>query len=122
MRKNIKIGDIEYEMSASAYTQFKYKNDTGRGLLKDLTEFSKKYEKYDENDMFKNIDSLDDTMNLVLRLAYVMITEANNKQVGTFEDFLKKTDNYLENSDWIAEVVELATSPLSGNIQAHQNN
>ena len=48
MRKNIKIGNKEYEMSSSAYTQFKYKNDTGRSLLKDLTEFGKKYEKTEE--------------------------------------------------------------------------
>ena len=122
MRKNIKIGNIDYEMSSSAYTQFKYKNDTGRSLLKDLTEFGKRYENQDEKDIFKSIDSLDDTMNLVLRLAYVMITEADNKQVGTFEDFLKQTDNYLDDSEWIGEVVELATSPLSGNIQANKTN
>lgn len=117
MRKIIKIGNNEYEMKSSAYTQFKYKNDTGRSLLKDLTQFSKTYEKMDDKDVLEGIDGLDDTLDLVLRLAYVMIVEANDKQVGTYEDFLKNTDNYLENSDWLGEVVELATSPLSGNIQ-----
>lgn len=122
MIKKIKIGNIDYDMSSSAYTQFKYKNDTGRSLLKDLTEFGKKYENISDDNMLLNIDSLDDTMELVLRLAYVMITEADKNQVESYEDFLKKTDNYLAETDWINEVVELATSPLSGNIQTIQKN
>lgn len=40
MRKVIKIGDKEYSMKASAYTQFKYKNDTGRSLLCDIQSLS----------------------------------------------------------------------------------
>lgn len=122
MKKNIKIGNNEYEMKSSAYTQFKYKNETGRSLLKDLSSFAKTYEKVEDKDMLKNIDGLDDTLELVFKLAYIMIIEANDKQVSSYDDLLKNTDNYLENSDWIGEVVELATSPLSGGIQAPQNN
>ena len=41
---------------------------------------------------------------------------------GTFENFLMEIDNYLENLDWIGEVVELALSPISRNLQAVQDN
>ena len=36
MQKKIKIGNKEYLMSASAFTQFAYKNETGRSFLKDI--------------------------------------------------------------------------------------
>jgi hypothetical protein len=39
---------------------------------------------------------------------------------GTFENYLMEIDNYLDNTDWIGEVVELALSPLSRNIQTNQ--
>ena len=35
MKKIVKIGNTEYSMKSSAYTQFKYKNDTGRKMLED---------------------------------------------------------------------------------------
>ena len=40
MRKIIKIGGKEYTIKSSAYTQFKYKNDTGRKFLKECFEKS----------------------------------------------------------------------------------
>ena len=40
MKKIITISGKEYTMKSSAYTQFKYKNDTGRRMLQDLQELA----------------------------------------------------------------------------------
>lgn len=120
MRKKITIGNKEYEMQSSAYTQFKYKNDTGRTLIKDLTSLSKQYESITESITEENVieqyDGLDDFITIALRIAYIMSSEAKSFN-GSFESYLMDIDNYLENIDWISEVVELALSPLSRNIQ-----
>ncbi len=41
MKKIITIDGKEYEMKSSAYTQFAYKNLTGRSLLSDISDISK---------------------------------------------------------------------------------
>ena len=46
MKKIVKICDKEYTMKSSAYTQFKYKNDTGRNLLNDIQEITKFLQKF----------------------------------------------------------------------------
>lgn len=116
MRKKITIGNKEFEMQSSAYTQFKYKNDTGRTLIKDLTEIGSKYEKMGtdvpESEVLEKYDELDDFVISTLRIAYIMSLEAKSFS-GTFENYLMEIDNYLDNLDWITEVVELAISPLS---------
>ena len=40
MQKQIKIGEKEYLMKASAYTTFAYKDTTGRSLFKDIQKLS----------------------------------------------------------------------------------
>lgn len=122
MRKTIKIGEKEFAMQSSAYTQFKYKNDTGRSLIKDLTEIGKKYEKKEitEESALENFDEFDDFIMLSLHIAYIMCLEAKSIN-GSFEDFLMQIDHYMDNTDWIGEVVELAISPLSRNLQAIQS-
>ena len=115
--KKITIGNKEYEMKSSAYTQFKYKDITGRSLIRDLTELSKKYEKMSkEKDLIDQYDGIDDFLQIILEIAYIMSVEAKSF-TGTKDEFLMSIDNYLENTDWIGEVVELALSPLSRNIQ-----
>jgi len=120
MRKTITIGTKEFQMQSSAYTQFKYKDETGRSLIKDLSEIGKKYEKVqlNEEDVLDNYDDFEGFITLALRIAYIMSLEAKSTS-GSFEDFLMQIDSYLENTDWISEVVELAISPLS---RALQNN
>lgn len=120
MEKTIKIGNKEYLMKSSAYTQFKYKNDTGRTLIKDLTSIGKELGKSQkEEEALENFDELDDFIILSLRIAYIMCMEAKSIS-GSFEEFLMGIDTYLDNLEWIDEVVELAISPLSrGNVQAH---
>ena len=111
MKRIIKIGNKEYEMKSSAYTQFKYKNDTGRKLLEDLQNLTQLQNK-EESEMIASIDDLTD---IVLRISYVMIEEADPKQVTTFEDFLKGIDGLFDNTDWINEVI--AVAPISRGIQ-----
>lgn len=121
MRKKITIGTKEYEMQSSAYTQFKYRDVTGRSLVKDLMSLSKKYEKVSkEDEIIEQYEGIDDFMNTLLEIAYIMSIEAKSF-TGTKDDFLMTIDNYLDNTDWIGEVVELALSPLSRNLQATEN-
>lgn len=112
MKRIIKIGNKEYEMKSSAYTQFKYKNDTGRKLLKDLQDLTQLQDK-EESEMITSIDDLTD---IVLRISYVMIEEADPNQVTTFEDFLKGIDGLFDNTEWINEVISLAVAPISRGI------
>ena len=112
MKRIIKIGNKEYEMKSSAYTQFKYKNDTGRKLLKDLQDLTQLQDK-EESEMITSIDDLTD---IVLRISYVMIEEADSSQVTTFEDFLKGIDGLFDNTEWINEVISLAVAPISRGI------
>ena len=113
MRKVIKISNKEYSMKSSAYTQFKYKNDTGRKLLDDIQRISKISQMSEE----EQIGSMEDVIELLLRIAYIMIEEADAKQVTSFDDFLKDIDGLFDETDWINEVVELATSPISRGLQ-----
>jgi len=112
MKRIIKIGNKEYEMKSSAYTQFKYKNDTGRKLLKDLQSLTQLQDKEES----ETIASIDDLTDIVLRISYVMIEEADPSQVTTFEDFLKGIDGLFDNTEWINEVISLAVAPISRGI------
>ena len=109
MEKTIKISGKEFKMKSSAYTQFAYRDETGRGLMNDLQELTK----LDMDNLDNNLEVIDTLNNMVLRMAYVMIKEADKNQVGGFEDFLKGLDNLYTNTEWINETIELAISPLS---------
>ena len=124
MEKTIKIGDKEFKMASSAYTQFKYKNDTGNSLMADLSTFEEKYKVLlDENnlkdDPVEFMNKLDEVLDMILRIAFIMTNECDKNQAQTYEDFLKQTSNYLESLEWLNEVVELATAPFRRGIQAN---
>ena len=112
MKKIITISGKEYTMKSSAYTQFKYKNDTGRRMLQDLQELAK-LQDASQDEM---INGLDDLTEIVLKMAYVRIEEADSSQVKGYDEFLKSIENLYENTDWISEVISLATSPISRGI------
>ena len=121
--KEITIGAKTFNMKSSAYTQFKYKDITGKSLIKDLTDLAKKYEGFGEikeEEALEKFDDLDEFIMTALRIAYIMSMEGKSFN-GSFEMYLMEIDNYLEKLDWIGEVVELALSPLSRNIQTTQN-
>lgn len=112
MKKIINIGGKDYTLKASAYTQFKYRNDTGRKMLQDLQELTK-LQSADEDTM---IGGIEDLTEIVLKMAYVMIEEADPTQVKNYDEFLKGIENLYDDINWINEVIELATSPLSRGI------
>lgn len=112
MKKIINIGGKDYTLKASAYTQFKYRNDTGRKMLKDLQDLSN-LQNASEEDM---VEGVEDLTEIVLKMAYVMIEEADPTQVKSYEEFLKGIENLYDDITWINEVIELATSPLSRGI------
>lgn len=116
MRKIIKIGKKEYEMQSSAYTQFKYKDETGKSLVKDLISLANDYKDLNNEEILENYDKIEEIANKSLRIAYIMSLEGKSF-TGNFEDFLKGIDDYVSDPNWISEVIELAISPLSGVIQ-----
>ena len=96
-------------MKSSAYTQFKYKNDTGRKMLEDLQSLTKLQNATEEEALV----SVDDIVEIVLRMAFIMIEEADAKQITTYDEFLKSIDGLFDDTEWINQVIELATSPIS---------
>ena len=117
MKKQVTISGKDYFMKSSAYTPFKYKNDTGRGMLQDLQVFANSKDL--ENDILNNVDNITE---IILRMAYIMIEEADNKQVTNYEDFLKGIDGLYDDISWIEAVMELAASPFSRGIQTSSPN
>lgn len=110
MKKIITIGGKDYSMQSSAYTQFKYKNETGRKLMQDINKITE-LRTNNKNDI---LNDLDDFLEIVLQIAYVMIEEADSKQVLSFDEFLKNTDNLFEDNKWVDDLIELAMKPISG--------
>lgn len=102
-------------MSSSAWTQFKYKNETGRSLIKDLSKIADKYNEIKDKDEIEQFSELEDFIDLVLRVAYIMSLEGKSI-TGSYEDFLMQIDSYMDNLDWFGEVMELAISPLQRNV------
>ena len=112
MKKIIKIDNKEYEMKSSAYTQFAYKDLTGRSLLKDIQNIANIADKI-EDDM-SLIDSITEPL---LDISYVMIEEANDTQFKSKEDFYKNIENIFDDYAWINEVITLAINPYSRQLQ-----
>lgn len=124
--KTITICDKEYEIACNAFTRFQYKTIFGKGIFADikiLNEFSTKQEqlrkelkdkKVSEEEIENQINlmmmqNLDDFIDVIERMAYILIYTANNK-VGSFEDWLKGIDKIDLSANWISEVTELAVN------------
>ena len=124
--KTITICDKEYEIACNAFTRFQYKKIFEKGIFADikiLNEFSTKQEnlrkelkkqKVSEEEIENQVnllmmESLDDFIDVIERMAYILIYTANNK-VGSFEDWLKGIDKIDLSASWISEVTELAVN------------
>lgn len=116
MKKIIRISNKDYTIKSSAYTQFKYKNDTGRNLLSDLQSLRLKIEGKKEEEV---VGALDDMLDIVLKITYILIDEANQENVGSFDDFLKGIDDLFSDINWIADSIECAIAPLSRGTQGN---
>lgn len=112
MKKIVNIDGKDYTMQSSAYTQFAYKNLTGRSLLKDLQNIVKEVDNIKED--YSLIDGMTE---LILDIAFIMIQEADDKQVTSKEDFYKSVESVYSDSIWLKDVLTLAINPLSRQLQ-----
>lgn len=119
MKKIINIDGKEYTMKSSAYTQFAYKDMTGRSYLKDMQKVIQAVANKEK--LNEDLSLLDELSGLVLDAAYIMITEADASQVGSKEDFYKSIDSIYDDFTWIEEVILLACTPISRQLQADIN-
>lgn len=121
MEKVITISDKNYQMKASAITQFSYKNFTGRSFLKDLKDLTKLQQKKINT---LDVEELDNVTELLLKIAYILVKESdkehNTNQATDYDDFLSKIDNIYDNTDWIYQVLELACTPISRQLQINK--
>lgn len=115
MKKMIKIDNKEYFLQSSAYTQFAYKNETGRSFLHDLQEIMKVTNSKKDNEY--SVDDLDNVTELILKISYVMIQEADEKQVTDYKTFIKGIESLYDDTNWIDEVITLACTPISRQLQ-----
>lgn len=124
--KKITICSKEYEVSCNAFTRFQYKKIFGKGIfadIKTLSEFSENQEKIKRDLTEKGLSNeeinkevnlymmehLDDFIDVVERIAYILIYSANNS-IESFEDWLKGLEKIDLAASWISEVTELAVS------------
>ena len=124
--KTITICDKEYEVACNAFTRFQYKTIFGRGIFADikvLNDFSNKQEKLRKELNLKKLsdeeieneinllmmENLDDFIDVIERMAYILIYTANDK-IGSFNDWLKGLEKIDLSADWIGEVTELAVN------------
>lgn len=124
--KKITICDKEYEVTCNAFTRFQYKKIFGKGIFADvktLNELSENQEKIrkeltqkglSKEEIEKEInvymmDHLDDFIDVVEKIAYILIYSANNS-IESFEDWLKGIEKIDLSASWIGEVTELAVS------------
>lgn len=124
--KTVTICDKEYEIACNAFTRFQYKKVFGKGIFADiniLNKFTTKQEKLrkelEEKKLTKEeieqelnvqmMDSLDDFIDVIEKIAYIEIYTVNDK-IESFEDWIKGIDKIDLSADWISEVTELAVS------------
>lgn len=124
--KTITICDKEYEIACNAFTRFQYKKVFGKGIFADiniLNKFTTKQEKLrkelEEKKLTKEeieqelnvqmMDSLDDFIDVIEKIAYIEIYTVNDK-IESFEDWIKGIDKIDLSANWISEVTELAVS------------
>ncbi len=128
--KKIKICDKEYEIDCNAYTYIQFKKVFGRGIFKDIqvmkdffaerfgsavelkveensdgkeTELSEEYNTKLNKDILVNID---DYIEALTRITYILIYTANNENYMSYENFLKEIPRLSIDDDWILEVTE----------------
>lgn len=124
--KSITICDKEYPITCNAFTRFEYKKIFNRGIFADikvLSEFSDNQEKIKKELAEKGLadeaiekeinlymmEHLDDFIDVIERIAYILIYSANDK-IESFENWLKAIEKINLSDKWIQEVTEVAVS------------
>lgn len=124
--KTITICDKEYQIECNAFTRFEYKTIFGKGIFQDikiLNDFSKEQEKkrkelkeqgmaeeeIEEEINLMMMEKLDDFIDVIERIAYILIYTADNK-IGKFDEWLKGISKIDLSANWISEVTEFAVN------------
>jgi len=126
--KTITICGKEYEVACNAYTRFEYKRIFNKGIFEDLgalQEFSSEQERIKKEMTGRSeeeiteavnmaiLNKLDDFIDVVEKIAYILIYTAN-KKIGSFEEFLTGIEKINLADSWIAEVTEFAVNSFCG--------
>lgn len=126
--KTITICGKEYEIACNAYTRFEYKRIFNKGIFEDLgalQEFSSEQERIKKEMTGRSeeeiteavnmaiLNKLDDFIDVVEKIAYILIYTAN-KKIGSFEEFLTGIEKINLADSWIVEVTEFAVNSFCG--------
>lgn len=106
MVKTIRIGQKDFVMCSSAYTMYKYKNETGNNLLTEINQLNDKLTQDNSN-----TETILEIVDKVLRIAHIMNCEYLRTEIP-YEEWLKDIDGMLDNTDWLMATLELALSPF----------
>ena len=125
----MKINGKEYKVDSSAYTAILYKSKFGTGIFSDLKKVQEvglkqqeamdklkkenpklTEEEINEKSSLAIMDSLDDFIYVIEKMAYILIVSADSSQVGSFEDFLKGIPKVKLDDQWIVEVTNKMVS------------
>ena len=124
--KEITICNKKYPIDCNAFTRFQYKEIFGKGIFSDikiLNQFSEQQKKIrqklenenkSEEDIqeqlnYSMMDSLDDFIDVIEKIAYILIYTAN-PEIESFEKWLINIEKIDLSSSWISEVTELAVT------------
>lgn len=124
--KTIVIDGDEYEIECNALTYIQYKKIFNKGIFADMdiiknylvmqtlkaNELKEKYPQMTEQEIDVQIGNymsnyIDDFVEVITRIAYILIYSANEK-TEEYEKWLRKIKNFKIDDDWVAEVTELA--------------
>ncbi len=124
--KTIVIDGNEYNIECNALTYIQYKKVFNKGIFADMdiikdylvrqtlkaNELKEKYPQMSEQEIDTQVGNymnnyIDDFIEVITRIAYILIYSANEK-VEEYENWLRKIKNFKIDDDWVAEVTELA--------------
>ena len=125
----MKINGKEYKVDSSAYTAILYKSKFGTEIFSDLKKVQEvglkqqeamdklkkenpklTEEEINEKSSLAIMDSLDDFIYVIEKMAYILIVSADSSQVGSFEDFIKGIPKVKLYDQWIVEVTNKMVS------------
>ena len=124
--KTIVIDGNEYEIECNALTYIQYKKVFNKGIFADMdiikdylirqtlkaNELKEKYPQMSEQEIDTQVGNymnnyIDDFIEVITRIAYILIYSANEK-IEEYENWLRKIKSFKIDDDWVAEVTELA--------------
>ena len=124
--KTIVIDGNEYNIECNALTYIQYKKVFNKGIFADMdiikdylvrqtlkaNELKEKYPQMSEQEIDAQVGNymnnhIDDFIEVITRIAYILIYSANEK-VEEYENWLRKIKNFKIDDDWVVEVTELA--------------